>query len=157
MDQDELSIAQHLAESRLTEIRDLEKSLLETKQKLEAAEMERKSVPDAVVKDTTVYKSIQSNFSIVFTENTQLRSYLDEAKQLLVAVMSQHHNQVSMQSCIRMYVLMYMSFWTCAFVYTCMYVHMYIHTVYPEILVTFLIWRFGGQDQNRQISITKFT
>ena len=31
-----------------------------------------------------------------------------------------------------------------------------VHTVYPEILATFLIWRFGGEDQNRQISITKF-
>ena len=31
------------------------------------------------------------------------------------------------------------------------------HPVYPEILATFLIWRFGSQDQNRQISITKFT
>ena len=125
MDQDELSIAQHLAESRLAEIRDLEKALLETKQKLEAAEMERKSVPDAVVKDTTVYKSIQSNFSIVFTENTQLRSYLDEAKQLLVAVMSQHHNQVSMQSCIRMYLC------TCPLdlcICVCMYVCTYVHT-----------------------------
>ena len=29
--------------------------------------------------------------------------------------------------------------------------------VYLEILATFLIWRFGVQDQNRQISITKFT
>ena len=30
-------------------------------------------------------------------------------------------------------------------------------TVYPEILATLLTWRFAGQDQNRQISITKFT
>ena len=30
------------------------------------------------------------------------------------------------------------------------------YTVHPEILATFLIWRFGGQDQNCQISITKF-
>ena len=30
------------------------------------------------------------------------------------------------------------------------YVHT-AHTVYPEILATFLIWWFGVQDQNRQI------
>ena len=90
----------HLAESRLEEIKELEKNLLETKQKLEIAEMEKKSVPDAVVKETAVYKSLQSNFSIVFTENTQLRSYLEESKQLLVAVMSQHHNQVCVCVCV---------------------------------------------------------
>ena len=38
------------------------------------------------------------------------------------------------------------------------YVHTsYVRTVYLEILVTFLIWGFGVQDQNCQISITKFT
>ena len=31
------------------------------------------------------------------------------------------------------------------------------HTVYLEILVTFLIWRFGGQYQNRQICIDLLT
>ena len=30
------------------------------------------------------------------------------------------------------------------------------YRIYPEILATFLIWQFGDQDQNRQISITKF-
>ena len=28
---------------------------------------------------------------------------------------------------------------------------------YLEILVTFLIWWFGSQDQNGQVSVTKFT
>ena len=32
-----------------------------------------------------------------------------------------------------------------------------IATVYPEILVIFLIWQFGGQDQNCQFSTIKFT
>ena len=31
------------------------------------------------------------------------------------------------------------------------------NSIYPEILATLLIWQFGGQDQNRQIYITKFT
>ena len=31
------------------------------------------------------------------------------------------------------------------------------HTVYPEILATFLIWRFGGQYQNHQICINLLT
>ena len=37
-----------------------------------------------------------------------------------------------------------------------MYIRMYVHTIYPEILAIFLIWWFGGQDQNCQIYITKF-
>ena len=54
---------------------------------------ERKAVSDEVIKESAVYKSLQSNFSVVYAENTQLRTYLEEAKQMLVAVMSQYHNQ----------------------------------------------------------------
>ena len=34
---------------------------------------------------------------------------------------------------------------------------MIVDTVYPEILATFLIWRFGSQDQNHQIYIDLLT
>ena len=97
IDKDELSEAKDIAEGRLKEIEQLSKMVTETKQKVETLELEleRKAVSDEVIKESAVYKSLQSNFSVVYAENTQLRTYLEEAKQMLVAVMSQYHNQVS--------------------------------------------------------------
>ena len=40
------------------------------------------------------------------------------------------------------------TYYRSSFMHTYMYIH--VRTVYPEILATFLIWRFGGQDENRQ-------
>ena len=94
--QDELAEVKDLAETRLTQIEELLKSLSELGQKLEMFELESKSIPEAVIKETAVYKSLQSNFSVAYAENLQLRTHLEEAKQLLVVVMSQHHTQVRM-------------------------------------------------------------
>ena len=92
--QDELAEVKDLAETRLSQIEELLKSLAELSQKLEMFELESKSIPEAVIKETAVYKSLQSNFSVAYAENLQLRTHLEEAKQLLVVVMSQHHTQV---------------------------------------------------------------
>ena len=92
--QDELADAKDLAATRLTQIEELLKSLAEVEQKVEMAELESKSLSETTIKETAVYKSLQSNFSVAYAENLQLRTHLEEAKQLLVVVMSQHHTQV---------------------------------------------------------------
>ena len=92
--QDALAEAKELAATRLTQIEELLKSLAEVEQKVEMAELESKSLPETTIKETAVYKSLQSNFSVAYAENLQLRTHLEEAKQLLVVVMSQHHTQV---------------------------------------------------------------
>ena len=92
--QDELAEAKDLAATRLTQIEELLKSLAEVEQKVEMAELESKSLSETTIKETAVYKSLQSNFSVAYAENLQLRTHLEEAKQLLVVVMSQHHTQV---------------------------------------------------------------
>ena len=92
--QDELTEAKELAATRLSQIEELLKSLAEVEQKVEMAELESKPLSEVTIKETAVYKSLQSNFSVAYAENLQLRTHLEEAKQLLVVVMSQHHTQV---------------------------------------------------------------
>ena len=56
--------AQALAESRLAEIGELSCQLQETKKALEAARLERSSVPEAAVKEAPTYKSLQLQYSV---------------------------------------------------------------------------------------------
>ena len=85
-----------MAETRLSQIEELLKSLAEVEQKMEMVDLEARPLPEATIKETAAYKSLQSNFSVAYAENLQLRTYLEESKQLLVVVMSQHHTQVRM-------------------------------------------------------------
>ena len=58
--------AQALAESRLTEVGELSRQLQEAKKALEIAQLERSNIPEAAVKETSAYKTLQLQYSVAY-------------------------------------------------------------------------------------------
>lgn len=65
--QSELAEFQALAESRLHETEELSRQLCECRKELDSARLQSQTVPDAAVKDSAPYKTLQMQYSIVCT------------------------------------------------------------------------------------------
>ena len=83
-----------IADDRLKEIKDLHKQLADTKAELERLKLDAGNISETDVKASSVFKALQSHFSVVFAENSQQRAHLEETKRLLVASKQQHLAQV---------------------------------------------------------------
>lgn len=89
-------VEQHknLAESRLAEIEALTQKLADVRTELEELKVKQPTINDTAVKDSVPYKTLQTHFSIIYMENTQLRNVLEDLKQLLNAARVQHFSQL---------------------------------------------------------------
>lgn len=92
--QGELQEAKDLNQSRLEEIQKLSTQLAEAKKEMDALKISQQPLPEALVKESAPYKSLQAQFSIAALEASQMRSCLDEAKALLVQARQQHFSQL---------------------------------------------------------------
>jgi len=91
----ELGELKDVADNRLKEIEDLHSQLAEAKAEVERLKLDAGNIAEADVKASSVFKALQSHFSVVFAENSQQRAHLEETKRLLVASKQQHMAQVS--------------------------------------------------------------
>lgn len=69
--------------------------LSETKTELEKLKLDAGNIGEADVKASSVFKALQSHFSVVFADNSQQKAQLEETKRVLVASKQQHIAQVS--------------------------------------------------------------
>lgn len=83
-----------MAQNRLKEIEELHSELSETKTELEKLKLDASNISEADVKASSVFKALQSHFSVVFADNSQQKAQLEETKRLLVASKQQQIAQV---------------------------------------------------------------
>lgn len=92
--QDELLEAKDIANHREEKISCLSAQLAEARKEVDRLKVEQQQIPESTVKDSAVYKSLLSQFSIASLEAAQLRTCLDEAKSLLLSAKQQHFSQL---------------------------------------------------------------
>lgn len=86
----ELTELRELASSRLTELESLQLQYQESLRVCEQLKMDLKTLPEAVVVETTEYKCLKSQYSVLFNEAQQIKSHLEEAKNLLQTTKNVH-------------------------------------------------------------------
>ncbi|CAL8081685.1 unnamed protein product [Orchesella dallaii] len=79
-----------LANNRLIELERLHLTQRETLKELEKLRMDIRQLPESIIVETTEFKCLQSKFSVVYNDNSQLRSTLDETKQHLYTMRTNH-------------------------------------------------------------------
>ena len=90
----ELHELKEIAQNRLKEIEELHSELSNTKTELEKLKLDSSNISEADVKASSVFKALQSHFSVVFADNSQQKAQLEETKRLLVASKQQQIAQV---------------------------------------------------------------
>ena len=87
---DEQEDWQFLAESRLHETNELVRMLTETKTELERRKLDAKLLQDWEVKQTPVFKTIQTQYTLVCAGNFQLKNQCDELRKVLQTCKQQY-------------------------------------------------------------------
>lgn len=83
-----------LAQFRLEEIEKLSLQLADVRKQLDTVKFDQQQLAESAVKESAVYKNLQSQFSVAVLEGSQLRGYLEEAKALLLSARQQHFSQL---------------------------------------------------------------
>lgn len=66
-----------------------------------------RQLPESVIVETTEYKCLQSQFSVLYNESMQLKTQLDEARQQLQTSKNAHLRHIEMMEVI--YTLIYVT------------------------------------------------
>jgi E3 ubiquitin-protein ligase BRE1 len=85
-----------LANNRLTELDKLHQTHRETLKEVEKLKMDIRQLPESVIVETTEYKCLQSQFSVLYNESMQLKTQLDEARQQLQTSKNAHLRNIEM-------------------------------------------------------------
>uniref|UniRef100_A0A3B3TLJ6 E3 ubiquitin protein ligase n=1 Tax=Poecilia latipinna TaxID=48699 RepID=A0A3B3TLJ6_9TELE len=90
----ELEHNQELANSRMAELEKLQLELQEAVRESEKLKMDLRNIPEEVVKETSEYKCLQSQFSLLYNESLGVKTQLDEARALLLTTKNAHLRQI---------------------------------------------------------------
>ncbi|XP_017274100.1 E3 ubiquitin-protein ligase BRE1B [Kryptolebias marmoratus] len=90
----ELEHNQELANSRMAELEKLQVELQEAVRESEKLKMDLRNIPEEVVKETSEYKCLQSQFSLLYNESLGVKTQLDEARALLLTAKNAHLRQI---------------------------------------------------------------
>ncbi|TSK14732.1 E3 ubiquitin-protein ligase BRE1B [Bagarius yarrelli] len=90
----ELEQNQELANSRMAELEKLQQELQEAVRESEKLKIDLRNIPEEVVKETTEYKCLQSQFSLLYNESLGVKTQLDEARALLLTAKNAHLRQI---------------------------------------------------------------
>ncbi|EFA09945.1 E3 ubiquitin-protein ligase Bre1 [Tribolium castaneum] len=85
-----------LANTRLAELDKLHQTHRETLKEVEKLKMDIRQLPESVIVETTEYKCLQSQFSVLYNESMQLKTQLDEARQQLQTSKNAHLRNIEM-------------------------------------------------------------
>ncbi|XP_068677983.1 E3 ubiquitin-protein ligase BRE1B-like [Montipora foliosa] len=86
----ELDDLRDVAKTRLEELEKLSESFITSQQELEKLKLEVNHMPETAVLQTASYKCLQSQFSVVYGEVTQLRQQLEDTRRVLSTTKTQH-------------------------------------------------------------------
>jgi len=90
----DLEEQKELALSRLAELEQLNTSHRDTLKVVEKYKMDLQCIPDSVIRESPEYKSLQSNFSVLYNQCTQIKAQSDEARNALICVKNEHLKQI---------------------------------------------------------------
>lgn len=85
-----------LANNRLQELDKLHQTHRETLKEVEKLKMDIRQLPESVIVETTEYKCLQSQFSVLYNESMQLKTQLDETRQQLQTSKNAHLRNIEM-------------------------------------------------------------
>ncbi|XP_023024134.2 E3 ubiquitin-protein ligase Bre1 [Leptinotarsa decemlineata] len=85
-----------LANNRLQELDKLHQTHRETLKEVEKLKMDIRQLPESVIVETTEYKCLQSQFSVLYNESMQLKTQLDEARQQSQSSKNAHLRNIEM-------------------------------------------------------------
>ncbi|XP_058829249.1 E3 ubiquitin-protein ligase Bre1 isoform X1 [Topomyia yanbarensis] len=94
--QKELEEYKELANNRLQELDKLHLQHREALKEVEKLKMDIRQLPESVIVETTEYKCLQSQFSVLYNESMQIKTLLDENRNQLQTSKNQHLRQIEM-------------------------------------------------------------
>lgn len=92
----EVEELKELSNNRLQELDKLHQTHRETLKEVEKLKMDIRQLPESVIVETTEYKCLQSQFSVLYNESMQLKTQLDEARQQLQTSKNAHLRNIEM-------------------------------------------------------------
>nr|XP_022339976.1 E3 ubiquitin-protein ligase Bre1-like isoform X1 [Crassostrea virginica] len=95
----ELEEQRELATNRLTELEKLSKEHQEALTEIEKLKMDLQHLPESVIVDTTEYKCLQSQFSVLYNDSMQIRTQLDDTRNLLQTSKNTHLRHLEQLEC----------------------------------------------------------
>jgi len=90
----ELEEQKELATNRLTELEKLQKDHQEAMKSIEQLKMDLSTLPEHVIIETTEYKCLQSQFSVLYNESMQIKTQLEESRGQLNSSKNVHLRQI---------------------------------------------------------------
>ncbi|CAG4912263.1 unnamed protein product [Colias eurytheme] len=90
----ELEEQRELANNRLAELDRLHRQHRDTLKELEKLKMDIRQLPESVIVETTEYKCLQSQFSVLYNESMQMKTALDETRMQLQNAKNLHMRQI---------------------------------------------------------------
>ncbi|XP_053683626.1 E3 ubiquitin-protein ligase Bre1 isoform X2 [Sabethes cyaneus] len=94
--QKELEEYKELANNRLQELDKIHLQHREALKEVEKLKMDIRQLPESVIVETTEYKCLQSQFSVLYNESMQIKTLLDESRNQLQTSKNQHLRQIEM-------------------------------------------------------------
>ncbi|CAG2054783.1 unnamed protein product [Timema podura] len=94
--QKELEEQRELSNNRLQELDKLHQQHRDALKEVEKLKMDIRQLPESVIVETTEYKCLQSQFSVLYNESMQLKTQLDEARQQLQTSKNTHLRHIEM-------------------------------------------------------------
>lgn len=95
----ELEEQKELATNRLTELEKLSKEHQEALTEIEKLKMDLQHLPENTIMDTTEYKCLQSQFSVLYNDSMQIRTQLDDTRNLLQTSKNTHLRHLEQLEC----------------------------------------------------------
>ncbi|VDN59365.1 unnamed protein product [Dracunculus medinensis] len=92
--QQDLETQTELAASRLQELQEMHEKNKNLMGELESLRLNVNHVPPDVVRDSAEYISLQTQFSVLYVEASQMRQQLDAARTQIAALRAAHANQI---------------------------------------------------------------
>lgn len=93
-----LADAKELADSRLRELKDINEQYADALLKIQKLENETKFLSKEIVIESAEYKTLQSHFSVLYNEATQLKTQLLESRTLMLEMKKTHLLQIERMS-----------------------------------------------------------
>lgn len=94
--QEKLEEQKEVANNRLQELETTSVRLREALKEIEQLKTDLRNLPEATIVETTEYKTLQSQFSVLYNESMQMRTQLEETHNQLQNLRSVHLKQIEM-------------------------------------------------------------
>nr|XP_034336495.1 E3 ubiquitin-protein ligase Bre1 isoform X1 [Crassostrea gigas]XP_034336496.1 E3 ubiquitin-protein ligase Bre1 isoform X1 [Crassostrea gigas] len=95
----ELEEQKELATNRLTELEKLSKDHQEALTEIEKLKTDLQHLPEHIIVDSTEYKCLQSQFSVLYNDSMQIRTQLDDTRNLLQTSKNTHLRHLEQLEC----------------------------------------------------------